>query len=98
METTKRLVTYDQARFIRDPGWIRTNDTRFRRASKMFVGGLLCSSIYACFACWLGVLLSWLRWRGAVTDVGLSLGCGLFADWGYSQSEYPQSGQAVRRR
>ena len=32
METTKRLVTYDQARFIRDPGWIRTNDTRFRRA------------------------------------------------------------------
>ncbi len=32
METTKRLVTNDQARFIRDPGWIRTNDTRFRRA------------------------------------------------------------------
>ena len=30
METTKRLVTYDPARFIRDPGWIRTNDTRFR--------------------------------------------------------------------
>ena len=32
METTKRLVMSDQAFRHGDPGWIRTNDTRFRRA------------------------------------------------------------------